>query len=425
MGWKRIDGLFNKMRWDKTRGCSITLCLYCHIAPLPLPDFAPDLMSYPTFPPPVTIDSSSDDLARCDSWWRADSVIWHILQSCLGAGPQVVVPPCCDMFMSALTSTSYTLYNVLVAHYGGGDHSTASIIKDHLWNLVCGHGKDAVTAYITEWHAGLCRLDGTYWGFTHFDRIRVFVNHLLLTLPFHNLHECINDGFTQIPPVFPLFKMITIEVTNIMTQQHRHASLHTIPHHSALPSTSAASSTTSAPNIAATHMSAADCGTCTNCKNIGHTIEACWASGGGNVGRCEKFLATHPKLHPHANIATVEDDCYGTASCLISSHLINHASPILSNELSNTSVWLLWNSSLFNLLHLSLFGLVDIVIRFDSCLALLHTADSMPSHYFILLTLKPYPYSAKLYSYTAISLYILSFTPYLLIFLSSYLWLIW
>jgi len=67
---------------------------------------------------------------------------------------------------------------------------------------------------------------------------------------------------------------------------------------------------------------------------------------------------------------------------------------------------------------LSLFGLVDIIIRFDSCLALLHTADSMPSHYFILLTLKPYSYSAKLYSYSAISLYVLSFTPYLLIFLS-------
>jgi len=42
--------------------------------------------------------------------------------------------------------------------------------------------------------------------------------------------------------------------------------------------------------------------------------------------------------------------CYRTASCLLS-YLINHASPILSNELSNTSVWMLWNSSLFNLLH--------------------------------------------------------------------------
>ena len=42
--------------------------------------------------------------------------------------------------------------------------------------------------------------------------------------------------------------------------------------------------------------------------------------------------------------------CYGAASCLLS-YLINHASSILSNELSNTSVWMLWNSSLFNLLH--------------------------------------------------------------------------
>ena len=67
--------------------------------------------------------------------------------------------------------------------------------------------------------------------------------------------------------------------------------------------------------------------------------------------------------------------------------------------------------------NLSLFGLVDIIIRFDSCLVLLHTADSMPSYYFILLTLKLYPYSAKLYSYSAISLYVLSH----FIFLSSYL----
>ena len=67
---------------------------------------------------------------------------------------------------------------------------------------------------------------------------------------------------------------------------------------------------------------------------------------------------------------------------------------------------------------LLLFGLVDIIIRFNSCLALLHTADSMPSHYFILLTSKPYSYSAKLYSYSAIFLEVLSFALYLFIFLS-------
>jgi len=108
---------------------------------------------------------------------------------------------------------------------------------------------------------------------------------------------------------------------------------------------------------------------------------------------------------------------------LVLSHLILSTMPLPSYQMNyptlqfgcyETALYLIFNI-------LSLFGLVDIIIRFDSCLALLHTADSMPSHYFILLTLKPYPYSAKLYSYSAISLYVLSFTPYLLIFLSSYL----
>ena len=70
------------------------------------------------------------------------------------------------------------------------------------------------------------------------------------------------------------------------------------------------------------------------------------------------FLGVSVKSYTHSlepgagqNLAS-SASCYGTASCLISSYFINHASPILSNELSNTSVWMLWNSSLFNLLHL-------------------------------------------------------------------------
>ena len=120
--------------------------------------------------------------------------------------------------------------------------------------------------------------------------------------------------------------------------------------------------------------------------------------------------------------ALLPGNCYGTAPCLILSYLINHASPILSNELSNTyliSVWLFRTAPYSIFYILSLFGLVDIIIRFDSCLALLHTANSMSSHYFILLILKPYSYSAKLYSYSATSLYVLSFTFYLLISDSS------
>ena len=105
---------------------------------------------------------------------------------------------------------------------------------------------------------------------------------------------------------------------------------------------------------------------------------------------------------------------------LVLSHLILSTMPLPSYQMNYPTLQFgCYRTALYLIFYiLSLFGLVDIIIRFDSCLALLHTADSMPSHYFILLTLKPYPYSAQLYSYSAISLYVLSFTSYLLIFLS-------
>ena len=105
---------------------------------------------------------------------------------------------------------------------------------------------------------------------------------------------------------------------------------------------------------------------------------------------------------------------------LVLSHLILATMPLPSYQMNYPTLQFgCYGTALYLIFYiLSLFDLVDIIIRFDSCLALLHTADSMLSHYFILLTLKPYPYSAKLYSYSAFSLYVFSFTPYLLIFLS-------
>jgi len=109
---------------------------------------------------------------------------------------------------------------------------------------------------------------------------------------------------------------------------------------------------------------------------------------------------------------------------LVLSHFILSTMPPPSYQINYpTLIWFqfgCYGTALYLIFYiLLLFGLVDIIIRFDSCLALLHTADSMPSHHFILLTLKPYHYSAKLYSYSAIFLYVLSFTPYLLVSDSS------
>jgi hypothetical protein len=71
------------------------------------------------------------------------------------------------------------------------------------------------------------------------------------------------------------------------------------------------------------------------------------------------------------NSIGVMQACYGTASCLILSFYF-----ILSYH---------WILSLF--MHLITAWSCGHYYKFDSCLALLHTADSMPSHYSILLTI--------------------------------------
>jgi len=111
--------------------------------------------------------------------------------------------------------------------------------------------------------------------------------------------------------------------------------------------------------------------------------------------------------------------CYGTASCLLS-YLINYISPILSNELSNTSVWMLWNSSLFNLLHLiivwscghyyKVWQLLGITPHcWLNAKPLLHTAYTQ--------TLSLFSQTIFLHSYFLICSFFHT--------LSSYLWLIW
>ena len=100
----------------------------------------------------------------------------------------------------------------------------------------------------------------------------------------------------------------------------------------------------------------------------------------------------------------VYHNCYGTASCLLS-YLINHASPILSNELSNTSVWMLWNSSLFNLLHFIIIWSCGHYYK-----PLLHTAYTQ--------TLSLFSQTMFLHSYFLICSFLHTLSSYLLIFLS-------
>ena len=105
---------------------------------------------------------------------------------------------------------------------------------------------------------------------------------------------------------------------------------------------------------------------------------------------------------------------------LVLSHLILSIMPLPSYQMNYpTFIWFqfgCYETALYLIFYiLSLFGHVDIIIRFDSCLALLHTADSMPSHTAYTQTLSLFSQTIFLLSYS-ISLYVLFFHT-----LSSYL----
>jgi len=129
------------------------------------------------------------------------------------------------------------------------------------------------------------------------------MDNLFMTDVYQLLCKHINDGFSALPPVFPNFEDIASSIQAIDVQQLRLQSLHpnaTASHQPLNPSPTLSS----APSNSASTAIATACPhpTCTNCKALGHSIEACWEPGGGNVGRCEHFLADC-LVHQHANFA--------------------------------------------------------------------------------------------------------------------------
>jgi len=196
---------------------------------------------------------------------------------------------------------------ILLKNFGGGDHGSASLTKQRICSMLCGLGKDAVTTYLTAWRGALRRLDGTPWDFTAFDCVRTFVDNLPMTDAYRSLWEHIDNSFSTVPPVFPDFEDIANAVYAVDIQQHQLQSLCPAalpprkPPNPHPPSSSALPDSTSS-----TAPPARLRPTCTNCKALGHSVEACWEPGGGNVGGRDRFYAERlaAATRPHANFAS-------------------------------------------------------------------------------------------------------------------------
>jgi len=139
-----------------------------------------------------------------------------------------------------------------------------------------------------------------------FKCICTFMDQLPLTEAFCMLCEHVDSGFSMMPLIFPAFENLAVEVLTIDTQHCRLTALHSsssmIPHCSAAPSSTA----TTAPALTDTSSAWGNRPFCTNCKTLGHVVDNCWKSRGGDAGGHDRYLTSHPHLlnHLRANLAT-------------------------------------------------------------------------------------------------------------------------
>ena len=92
--------------------------------------------------------------------------------------------------------------------YGGGDHSSAGELKDHLIALRCGTARDSVLQYVETWRSSLRQLERTEWDFMAFDLTCYFVWNLPDDEAFHHVHVAVLNGFAQDPPSYPPFESL-------------------------------------------------------------------------------------------------------------------------------------------------------------------------------------------------------------------------
>ena len=161
----------------------------------------------PTYPPALPGNPLAGELEVYDTWWQDDGITRHILCSRLGPGPWSIVPLKRDSNGTPV-STARDVFCALHETYGGGDHSSAGELKDHLIVLRCGTTCDSVLQYVETWRSSLHQLERTEWDFTAFDLIRYFVRNLSNDEAFHHVRVAVSTGFAQDPPSYPPFETL-------------------------------------------------------------------------------------------------------------------------------------------------------------------------------------------------------------------------
>ncbi|PPQ85573.1 hypothetical protein CVT25_006696, partial [Psilocybe cyanescens] len=277
----KLTGQGNWAPWNNTMIMAINaLGLYGHIVDPLMPGIIPDPLLEPTYPPPVHIQFTAQELSDFKDWWGHNGQVQHILISHL------------DTMVLASISQSIPSMG---QHQSSRDMSTTSPQGLTLQD------------YIAMWHSSSAQLLATGYPLPPCQLLQLFVNGLpnnaMVFVPLWNevFVWLNNSDDNSLPSLEDIMENVCIvadsaQWTNRPSPPHQR---------SQLPAMSATSTTTTT-SSSTTPNAGTQCPTCTTCGGA-HSTTTCFQPGGAMEGHRNEVLANcHTQIQ--ANLAKIEED---------------------------------------------------------------------------------------------------------------------
>ncbi|RDB14617.1 Retrovirus-related Pol polyprotein from transposon TNT 1-94 [Hypsizygus marmoreus] len=273
------------------------MSLYGHIRDPPSsPDAFISPANAPTYPPLINHESSPEEIAAYESWWRRDNLVSQVLSTRLGAVAFSTLPRKRDLN----GNPSRTARDILVAlrkRFGVGTHGAAQTLKDRFRTRVSTTSD--LPQYIADWRTAISQLEDSFWAFTETEFATWFADGLPADVKYQSIRHDVRVGMDSSPPYSFDPEHLFDEAMAIRDDIIRHAEVvrQRTPRGRVGLQPAAAAVAPNVPNgTTAPAAPRAPRPTCATCGTIGHTTANCW---GTDPAARDRYLAAHPNARAH------------------------------------------------------------------------------------------------------------------------------
>ncbi|THU84627.1 hypothetical protein K435DRAFT_806558 [Dendrothele bispora CBS 962.96] len=245
----------------------------------------------PSFPPAELGDSDPSSARVSDLWWASDSIACHVLVARLAQDILPFLPTHHDP-ATGLPRTARSVYHALRRFCNVGSVAHAAELKTKLWTRSCS--SSGVVEFCHAWRSGVGSLIQMQFVFMWSEAVIAFISNL----PSSSIFDAVRTtGFSLVNSGVALDHQSFNHMVDLALNAVSNQSVMAIHR-------SMSSSTASRPAASKS---------CTNtaCPNpFGHTIDHCWAPGGGNEGGRDKGRSLKPASRSggaHAQVASTSE----------------------------------------------------------------------------------------------------------------------